>query len=426
MLSYFKMLLSQKDIKKRLGFTLFIFFIFRLGSGITVPGVSIQQLAENSGTGVLGLMDMLGGGALSRFSLFAMGVTPYITASIIIQLLSMDVIPYLTEQAKSGDQGKQKLNQITKILTVVLAMAQAIGLSYLFTQQYKLVVEPSAMKYLGIAIILTAGTMVLMWLADRINEHGLGNGISLIIFAGIVSQFPKMFEGVTRMLISVDGASNIQIAQSVLYYMLFIAGLFAFIAFIVLISESVRKVPVQAATAKANAKVNYMPLKVNNAGVIPVIFASSLMTAPVTIMSFMETTETTTKIKEFLNFQNLGGMTIYLALIIAFTFFYSHIQVDGEKIAENLQKNGSYVPGVRQGEETKIYFKKLVTRLSVIGSLSLAFIAGLPIVLGMIFPSISNLGLGGTSFIIVVGVALDTKNRIDGMMTNRIYKGFIQ
>ena len=429
MLQTFAGLFRNKEIRKKIFFTLAMLFIYRLGSGIPVPGVDAAALtagiADNS---ILGMMNLLGGGALQRLSVFALGVTPYITASIIIQLMSMDVIPALTEMAKSGQQGRMKLDKITRYMGVVLAFIQAFTMVYAFDVSYGVLTNGGSVStYLYVATVLTGGTMFLLWIGDQISSKGIGNGISIIIFAGIVANIPFQFFQVFNTL--VDTTNNTAMFSGLLTFFLYVLIYLLIIVLVIFMQLAVRKIPVQYTSSgmkRGRNDMTYLPLKINSASVIPVIFASAIMTAPLTVMSFFEANSFTTALSNILSLQRPLGLVIYAVLIVLFTFFYTNLQVDPEKIAENLGKSGTYIPGIRPGTETKEYLSKVLNRITVLGAIFLTFIALLPYVLPMVTDLPASTALGGTGIIIVVGVAMETMSQLKGQLTQKSYRGFIQ
>lgn len=429
MLKTFVNLFKQKEIRNKILFTLAMLFVFRLGAGIPVPLVDTRALlagvADNS---VLGIMNLLGGGALQNFSIFAMGIGPYITASIIIQLLAMDVVPALSEMSKSGAQGKRELDKITRYATVFLAMFQGFTLTYAFDINFGLLINPSLANLLYITVVLTAGTMFLLWIGDRISSFGIGNGISIIIFAGIVSGIPFTFVNTFNVL--VDTSSNATLFNGVINFLIFVAMYFLIIVSVIFMQQAVRKIPIQYTSSnlkRGKNDVTYLPLKINSASVIPVIFASAVMTAPATAFSFFRETQGLYRFfSDLFNFQSVLGLSIYAALIVFFTFFYTNLQVDPEKIAENLGKQGTYIPGIRPGQETKEYVAKVLNRITVLGALFLTFVATLPYVLPLVTALPNSIALGGTGIIIVVGVALETMKDLEGQLSQKTYRGFIK
>ena len=418
---------KNKDIRGRILFTLFIFFVYRLGANITAPMVDssrlIGQFADDS---ILGMINLLGGGALQEFSIFSMGIGPYITASIIVQLLAMDVIPALTEMTKSGAQGKMKLDRITRYFALVLALLQGFTLTYAFHINFGILNNPGLATYMYVTVVITAGTMFLLWLGDRISSFGIGNGISMIIFAGIVSDIPFRFSQAFQTL--VDTSSNAALFGGILNFSLFVLMYVAIIILVIFMSTAVRKIPIQytsSSVRKSSQDITFLPLKINSASVIPVIFASAIMTAPVTVLSFFEQGEFFQTLSSILNISQPIGLGLYVALIIFFTFFYTNLQVDPEKIAENLSKSGTYIPGIRPGNETKEYVGKVLNRITVLGALFLSFIAALPFVIPMLTNLPNSVSVGGTGIIIVVGVAMETMKDLQGRLTQKQYRGFV-
>ena len=396
--------------------------IYRLGAGIPTPGVdAVKLLSSVSQNSIISMMNLLGGGSLQSFSVFALGVGPYITASIIVQLLSMDVIPYLTELSKGGQKGRLQLDKITRYIAVVMAFVQAFTMTYAFDVSSGILINGSVAVYLYVATILTAGTMFLCWIGDRISAKGIGNGISIIIFAGIVANIPSQFSTIYQDLTATDFSSGIIIFLG--YILMYIA----LIVMVIFMSQATRRIPIQytsSSVQKGRNDMTFLPLRINSASVIPVIFAAALLTAPRTILSFFPTNNVIEFFNLILDYSKPWGLVIYVILIIAFTFFYTSLQVDPEKISEDLSKNGSYIPGVRPGVETKKYITIVLNRITVLGALTLAFISALPYLLPLITPLPSSVSLGGTGIIIVVGVALETMKDLTGQLTQRSYRGF--
>ena len=419
------------EIRNKIFFTLLMLIIYRIGTFIPVPNVDASILASQDPTSVYGLLNTFGGGALQNFSILAMGIMPYITASIIIQLLQMDVVPKFTEWSKQGEAGRRKLAQFTRYFTIVLGFIQAVGMSYGFNNmtQGQLISNPGVGTYLLIALVLTAGTAFLLWLGELITSKGVGNGISIIIFAGIVAGLPTTVNQIyAQQFEDVGDQLFIKIATMVL---LLIAVLAVVVA-VIFIQQALRKIPIQyakraaAGRTQAGGQSTHLPLKVNAAGVIPVIFAMAFIITPRTIASFFGTNDVTTWINNTFDYSKPIGMVLYAALIIAFSYFYAFIQVNPEQMAENLKKQGGYVPGIRPGKSTQQYVTGVLYRLTFVGSLFLAVIAILPV----FFINIANLPqsaqIGGTSLLIIVGVALDTMKQLESQLVKRHYKGFIK
>lgn len=421
-------ILKNKELRKKILFTFAMLFIFRFGANIPVPGVdSTALIAGVSDNSLLGLMNLLGGGNFERFSVFAMGVGPYITASIIIQILSMDVIPQLTELSKQGQIGRKKIDRYTRYLGVALCLFQSAAMTYAFDKTYHILEESSLSTFLFVSVVLTAGTMFLLWLGDQISSKGIGNGVSMIIFAGIVSGFPAQFNAAYQALVTAETAPSNGTLLFALYCLTFIV----IIVFVTIMNTANRRIPIQyTSSGVIKTKTNdltYLPLKINSASVMPVIFASSVMIAPVTIASFFPANSFTTWLTNVLNFRTWHGLILYVVLIILFTFFYTNVQVDPEKISENLSKGGTYIPGIRPGNDTKNYVSTLLNRITVVGAISLAFIAILPYSVPLLVPALANVnvGLGGTGVIIVVGVAIETVKSLTSQVTQKTYKGFL-
>lgn len=438
----------NKDIRDRILFTLGIILIFRIGASISVPGVTISNEAMDTNN-VLALMNLMGGGALQNFSLFALGVSPYITSSIIIQLLSMDVLPVFTELSKQGQTGRKKIEMATRYLTLVLGAVQAYGITVTMQNSESITLnDTSIWGYIKICIFLIAGSMLVMWMADQITTKGIGNGVSMIIFIGIIASLPNQIYSALSYffgseLKTGDEALIIRGAVKVLIYIIAYLVIVLFVAFV---EKSIRKVPVQHSNkgGALNAKVNntsFLPIKINSAGVIPVIFASSLMMAPAVIVGFC-VSETNATIDNILKvFTNSAltempwfndqvwympwGLIIYIILTFAFSFFYSNLTINPERLAEDFQKSGSYIPGIRPGNETERYIQKVLNRVTFIGAIALTLIAALPVVLTLCNVVPQSLALGGTGMIIVVGVALETMSQIDGLLASNEHANVI-
>lgn len=421
-------LFKNKDTRNKILFTLAMLLIYRLGAAIPTPGINVDVIrsgiADNS---ILSMMNLLGGGSLQKFSVFAMGVGPYITASIIIQLLSMDVIPALTEMAKSGQQGRLKMDKITRYLGVVLSFVQAFTMVYAFDVSNKILEVSSLANYFYTATVLTAGTMFLLWIGDRITQKGIGNGVSIIIFAGIVSGMPFTFSQTYSIL--VDTASQTAMVNGLIQFALFVAMYIVIVLMVVLMQLAVRKIPIQytsSSVQRGKNDITYLPFKINSASVIPVIFAQSIMTAPQIIASFFPANSFTIAMGNVLSLQKPVGLVIYAVLTVLFTFFYTNMQVDPSKVAENLGKSGAYIPGIRPGNETKEYLGKVLNRITVLGAAGLTFLALLPYLLPMVFTSLpTSTAIGGTGVIIVVGVAMETMGQLKGQLTQKAYRGFL-
>lgn len=419
------------DIRRKIIFTLLMLIVFRIGTFIPVPNVNADILQAQDQLSVFGVLNTFGGGALQNFSILAMGIMPYITASIIVQLLQMDVVPKFTEWSKQGDVGRRKLAQFTRYFTIVLGFIQAFGMSYGFNNMAggQLIENPGFGTYALISIVLTAGTAFLMWLGEQITEKGVGNGISIIIFAGIVAGIPSIVNQIYAQQFENAGE---QLFLRIITVVLILLAVVAITVGTIFVQQALRKIPIQyakrmgAGANQVGGQSTHLPLKVNAAGVIPVIFAVSFIITPRTIASFFPTNDVTLWIQRVFDYTHPIGMTIYAILIIAFTYFYAFIQVNPEQVAENLKKQGGYVPGIRPGKSTQEYLTRVLYRLTLVGSLFLTVIAVLPV----FFVNIANLPpsaqIGGTSLLIVIGVALDTMKQLEAQLVKRHYKGFIK
>ena len=405
----------NKDLRKRIYFTMGALMIFILGISTRVPGTA--DLTSN--LGFLELINTMGGGALKNFSIFALGVMPYITASIIMQLLQMDIIPYFTELSKQGPTGRQKLNQITRYMGILFAFIEGYAFAFAFIGK-----SGNPMEYLYISTVLTAGTSFLLWLGDQITQKGIGNGTSLIIMAGIIATLPQMFVTAFQSLVTFD---TVQIAAlGITKFVLFIIVYFAIIIGMIYVQESERRIPIQYANkstqAFGKAGQSFMPIKVNTAGVIPVIFASSLISIPGILAQVIKNETFAMIVSKYLSYTTLVGFLIYVILIFLFAYFYTFIQVKPEEFAKNLQESGGYIPGIRPGEETKNYLSKLLSRLTVLGAVFLVIIAGIPILFSNFTSMPTTVSIGGTGLLIVVGVALETYKQLEGSLLARNYK----
>lgn len=357
----------------------------------------------------------MGGGALEQFSIFALGVMPYITASIVVQLLQMDIIPYFAELSKQGGTGRTKLNQITRYLGIALAFIQGYMYSFAFVK------GGTPIEYMMFALILTAGTSLLLWLGDQITAKGIGNGISLIIMAGIIATMPNMFIQAWDGMIP-DGATTQQLAFGITKFVLFVIMYIAIILGVVFVETSERRIPIQYAnksTSSKLAKQNYIPFKLNSAGVIPVIFASAIISIPGMIASALKNDGFTLFVNKWLTMTTPTGFIIYVLCIFAFAYFYTFLQLKPKELAENLNQNGGFIPGVRPGDETVNYVSKVLKRITTVGALSLVIIAAIPIIFGAISSLPSSVRVGGTSLLIVVGVALETYKQLDSELITR-------
>lgn len=431
MLNFFKEVFKKGELRRKVVFTLGILFVFRLGAGIVIPYIDTSAITSAAtSSGIFGIMNMLGGGTLEKFSLFSLGVSPYITSSIIIELLSMDVIPTLAQWNKEGNTGKKKKDKVTRVLTLASAIIQGGSLTYAFDKGYSILASSSIWTYVYVVIVMAAGSMFTMWLGDQITIKGVGNGTSLLIFTGIVANLPNSFISSFKSMVTFGSAYKT--ATSLAWYILFVIVYLAIVVFVVFEEGAIRKIPIIYATNTQTVmhtkESTNLPIKINSSSVIPVIFAASVLAAPRTIISFMKSTSTTQMIDNILNYQKPIGFVLYIVMIILFTFFYSNLQIDAKKISEDLKKSGGAIPGVRTGDDTKKYIGTVLNRVTVVGSLFLAIIASIPIIAPEIWKMTSNnaLSLGGTGLIIVTGVALETVRAIKSMLTRREYHGYIR
>lgn len=406
------------ELRDRIIFTLIMFAVFRMGTHIPVPGVdptAIESLFQSGS--LLGLLDLFSGGAFSKFSIFAMSITPYINASIIMQLLNV-VVPTLEQWSKEGHEGHKKTTKVTRYLTVVLAFFQAIGMSIGLKAA---ILNPNPVNILIIAITLTAGTIFLMWLGEQITAYGVGNGISLIIFAGIVAALPQ----------NIGTIYHYVQAGTISYFsvLLFAIIAIAMIVFVIHIETGFRKIPVTYARRAATpvslgANSSFIPIKVNPAGVIPIIFASSVLMFPITVAQFVDN-PTVKSVAQYFEWGTPLQSTIYVLLIIFFTYFYTAVTIKIPDMADNLKKYGAFVPGIRPGKETEQHIDYILTRITLAGSIFLSFIAILPNLIASM-THIQGVYFGGTALLIVVSVALHTMKQIEAMVVMRHYKGFMK
>ena len=430
--------LKTPDVRKKLLYTLILIVVFRLGCYITVPGVDSFQLAEVlNNQGIASLIDLISGGAFSRLSIFAMSISPYITASIVIQLLGM-VIPSLERLTKEGgEEGRNKINRYTKLLTVVLALIEGLGI-YLSYRSSGIFVDTTFITGATVVLSLMAGTALLMWLGDQITSKGIGNGISIIIFVGIVAGLPSAITTIWNLIFGVGAFST----TGLLIALAIIIGAIILVAGVVFVQQAERRVPVQYSKRVVGRKMyggqsTNIPIKVAAGGVMPIIFASSIMAFPATIVRLVSGGNMPTA---GLGYYILGCLSagyasawwtslvyaiLYALLILFFTYFYSSIQFNPIELANNMKKSGGYIPGIRPGKPTSDYIGKISSRLNLVGAFFLAIIAILPVIVGAIF-NVTALQIGGTSLLIMEGVALETVRQIESQMTMRHYKGFLE
>ena len=404
---------TNRDLLKRIGFTFVALAIFIIGTTIQVPGTS----SVTNNLGFLELVNVMGGGALQNFSIFALGVMPYITATIIMQLLG-ELIPNIQELRKQGATGQRKINTYSRYLGIALAFLQGYAFSFMFLGK-----TANPTDYLYISIVLTAGTAFLLWLGDRITAKGIGNGLSLIIMAGIIATLPQMFIDAWGGLVVLDGTAQ-QIALGIVKFIGFALIYFAIIIGVVFVQMAERKVPIQYANKSTalGASASYVPIKVNTAGVVPVIFASSLMAIPGIIAGLINNEGFSLFVEKYLTYTTPVGFVIYVIFIFLFGFVYTFMTFRPEEFSKNLQENGGYIPGIRPGEETRRYLSKILSRITCLGSVFLTIIVALPIIFSNVTSLPASVSIGGTGLLIVVGVALETYKQIEGSLLSRNYK----
>ena len=404
---------TNKDLRKRILFTLGCLAIFALGTNIMVPGA--KEITQN--LGFLELLNLMSGGGLKSFSVFALGVGPYITASIITQLLQMDIIPYFKELKEQGATGRQKINRINRYLGIIFAVIQGYFFSYAF------------LKGAGTGVIirstvyLTAGTAFLLWIGDEITKKGIGNGVSLLIMAGIVNTLPQTFITAFNELVL---AETFTTWTGIILFILFVIVYLGIIVGVIYMQQAERRVPIQYSNRTASAyggEKSFIPIKLNSVSVIPVIFASAIIGIPSLIATVINKTAFTNFVDKYINYTSYTGFLLYMFLIFLFGYFYTLLELNPDEMAENLDKSRSYIPGVTPGEATSKYLKYVITRLTVVGTLGLMVIAALPIIFSKISNLSSNVTIGGTGLLIVVGVALETYKQLESSIVSRSYTG---
>ena len=424
---------KNKKLLFGLIFTVLILGVYRLGYFIQLPYIRMENVTAmfTSGESMFGFLDIFSGGALSNFSIVALGVTPFITASIVTQLLQMDIVPVLKEWAEEGESGKQKINTLNKYFAIGLAFVQALtivlGVSVSYNDVFFGLGTPEGtFKYVYLAIVMTAGTAFVLWLADLITAKGIGNGTSLMIVAGIIASYPDMINDLLNSYLFVDEAG----AKEILTFVGVIVLMIAIIIGVVFMEAAQRKIPIQysnrsnAGTFRGRNDSN-IPIKLNSASVIPVIFASTLMSLPTTIANFITNTTAKNVLDAIFNTSRPIGFVVYIVLIVLFTFFYSFLQMNPEQMADNLQKQSAHIPGIRPGEETKSYISRVLFKVNVLGATYLAILAALPIILTNLLGLPASVQIGGTGLIIVVGVAIESWKQLKQANQEKQYRGFI-
>lgn len=407
---------GNKDVRNKILFTLLILFVYKLGTTVRVPGTNniTQDL------GFLELLNVMSGGSLRNFSIFALGVTPYISASIIIQLFQMDIIPYFSNLAKEGHTGRVKLNKITRYVGIAMAFLQGLVMSFSFLGE-----SATAIEYVRVSVILTAGTCFLLWLGDEITRKGVGNGISILIMAGILISTPSMMVDAFGSFV-VTGTVQ-EVALGITKFVLFLLVYVAIIVGVVFIEKSERRIPIQYSNRTSTAygaKQTYIPFKLNSSGVMPVIFASSLISIPSLIAAFVKNDSFSLFVNSYINYNTVTGFILYVLLIILFSYLYTFMAsgLRPKELSEKLNKQCGYVPGIRPGKETKTYISKVLSRTTFLGALFLVIIAGLPILVSNFSELPTSVTVGGTGLLIVVGVALETYNQIESTLSARKYE----
>ena len=406
---------TNKDLKSRVLYTLGALFIFALGNAITVPGMS--AITEN--LGFLELLNAMSGGGLKQFSIFALGVMPYITASILLQVLQMDLmgITYFQELKEMGEEGRRKINQINRYLGIGFALIEGYIYSIMFMGK-----TATPLEYVEISLILTAGTAFLLYLGDQITNKGLGNGISLIIMAGIVNTMPRMMTEAFNAL-AINGSNTF---LGILSFVIFILLYIGIIVGVIYVQEAERRIPIQysnRSTGTYKANTSFLPLRINSAGVMPVIFASAVLAIPTTLTYIIKNESFKLFVDKYLSTQTPVGFIVYILLIIAFTYGYTYLAaVNPEDISKNLNKQNGYIPGIRPGTETTKYVSKVLSRITFMGAIFIAIIAAIPIIFSWISDMPSIVTLGGTSILIVVGVLLETYKQLESSVASRAYR----
>ncbi|MDO4376505.1 MAG: preprotein translocase subunit SecY, partial [bacterium] len=404
---------TNKDLRKRILFTLGCLAIFALGTNIMVPGA--KEITQN--LGFLELLNLMSGGGLKSFSVFALGVGPYITASIITQLLQMDIIPYFKELKEQGATGRQKINRINRYLGIIFAVIQGYFFSYAFLK------GAGTGVIIRSTIYLTAGTAFLLWLGDEITKKGIGNGVSLLIMAGIVNTLPQTFITAFNELVL---AETFTTWTGIILFILFVIVYLGIIVGVIYMQQAERRVPIQYSNRTASAyggEKSFIPIKLNSVSVIPVIFASAIIGIPSLIATVINKTAFTNFVDNYINYTSYTGFLLYMVLIFLFGYFYTLLELNPDEMAENLDKSRSYIPGITPGEATSKYLKFVITRLTVVGTLGLMVLAALPIIFSKVSNLSSNVTIGGTGLLIVVGVALETYKQLESSIVSRSYTG---
>lgn len=426
-----KNIFFNKEFQQRLWFTVLLLVVYEFGSMITLPGIDSSILREQTGSSsFIQLLDMVGGGSLDRMSLFALGVSPYITASIVIQLMSSDVIPYLTRLRDQGAKGQMKMDRATRILTIALAFVQSCGIVLLLSQgtpaiqgnllvMKGLLTDSTALGIAKLCLIMTAGSMIAIWFGDLLTLHGLGSGASMIICAGILMRMPAQIAGIYE---SLAGGGDLK------WFLIYMASVLILVVMVVVLQLSERHIPMWDPSARIREvngeKTNFLPLKVNTPGVMPIIFASSLMIVPMQLLQLTRNEGLVNRAGQFLGLQTWYSVLLYAVLVVLFSFFYARIQIDPQRVSESLLKQGCFIPGIQPGEETQTYISRSLNHIMVFGAVGLMVVAVIPYILPMFSPLTSASAIGGTSILIIIGVLMELNTQVKNLLHKDRYEKF--
>lgn len=419
MFKKFKEILKNKEVQKKLLFTILIFAVYRYGCTLTVPGIN-KESVKISTDSVFAIMNLIGGGALNNFSIFALGVGPFITASIIVELMA-GVIPYLEDIKEEGEKGRKKIERISHFLALFLAIIQGWSIVYGFNAQYHIMTDTGILSYAFIITILVGGTMAVSWLADMITVHGIGNGMSMLIFAGIVSSLPNTFYGNFSRAV-LGSAETGQLAQGIFHFICFVLIYLSLILGVVVIESAEKRIHIMSSNGRMSngSTSSFMPVKLNSAGVIPIIFAQSIITVPQMIVSFANY-DVYQKMNAFLSFGSATGIAVYGVLTFLMAFFYTSVVLDTEEISERFKKEGFFIPNIRPGKDTEKYLNIVINRTTLIGAVFITVMAVLPYVLALFSTVTSTAALGGTGVIVAVGVLIETMANLESIQTENKY-----
>lgn len=419
MFKKFKEILKNKEVQKKLLFTILIFAVYRYGCTLTVPGIN-KESVKISTDSVFAIMNLIGGGALNNFSIFALGVGPFITASIIVELMA-GVIPYLEDVKEEGEKGRKKIERISRFLALFLAVIQGWSIVYGFNAQYHIMTDTGILSYAFIITILVGGTMAVSWLADMITVHGIGNGMSMLIFAGIVSSLPNTFYGNFNRAV-LGSAETGQLAQGIFHFICFVLIYLALILGVVVIESAEKRIHIMSSNGRMSngSTSSFMPVKLNSAGVIPIIFAQSIITVPQMIVSFANY-DVYQKMNAFLSFGSATGIAVYGVLTFLMAFFYTSVVLDTEEISGRFKKEGFFIPNIRPGKDTEKFLNIVINRTTLIGAVFITVMAVLPYVLALFSTVTSTAALGGTGVIVAVGVLIETMANLESIQTENKY-----